>query len=118
MHSLKIFLSESYSPDGPMLEFDVLGDRNNFIDLQRTRLEIVAGVVQNNGNVLRTHAREAAQRDTPFLVNNHLSSLFSECTMSLSGEKISTTNANFAHKSSIETEFSHGNDAKKTWLAC
>ena len=24
----------------------------------------------------------------------------------------------FAHKSFIETEFSHGNDAKKTWLAC
>ena len=32
--------------------------------------------------------------------------------------KLSTTNANFARKSFIETEFSHGNDAKKTWLAC
>ena len=38
--------------------------------------------------------------------------------MSLNGEKISTTNANFANKSFIETEFSHSNDAKKTWLAC
>ena len=28
----------SYSPDGPMIEFEVLGGRNNFIDLQRTRL--------------------------------------------------------------------------------
>ena len=101
-----------------MLEFEVLGDRNNLIDLQRTRLEIVARVVQNNGNVLRTHATEAAQQDTPYLVNNPLSSLFSECAMSLNGEKISITNANFAHKSFIETEFSHGNDAKKTWLAC
>ena len=108
----------SYSPDGPMLEFEILGDRNNFIDLQRTRLEIVARVVQNNGSVLRSHGTEAAQRDTPYLVNNPLSSLFSECTMSLNGEKISTTNANFAHKSFIESEFSHGNDAKKTWLAC
>ena len=108
----------SYSPDGPMLEFEVLGDRNNFIDLQRTSLEIVIRVVQNNGNVLRTHATEAIQQDTPYLVNNPLSSLFSEYTMSLNGEKISTTNANFAHKSFIETEFSHGNDAKKTWLAC
>ena len=107
-----------YSPDGPMLEFEVLGGRNNFIDLQRTRLEIVARVVQNNGNVLRTHATEVAKRDTPYLVNTPLSSLFSECTMSLNGEKISTTNANFAHKSFIETKFSTGNDAKKTWLAC
>ena len=110
-------IGPSYSPDGPMLEFEVLGDRNNFIDLQRTRLENVARVVQNNGNVLRTHATEAAQRDTPYLVNNPLSSLFSECTMSLNGEKISTTNANFAHKSFIETEFSHGNDAKEN-MAC
>ena len=111
-------IGPSYSPDGPMLEFDVLGDRNNFIDLQRTRLEIVVPVVQNNGNVLRTHATEAAQRDTPYLVNNLLSFLFSECTMSLNGEKKSTTNANCAHKSFIETECSHGNDATKTWLAC
>ena len=76
-----------------MLEFEVLGDRNNFIDLQRTRLEIIARVVQINCNVLRTHATEAAQRDTPYLFNNPLSSLFSESTMSLNGEKISTTNA-------------------------
>ena len=36
--------------------------------------------------------------------------------MSLNGEKISTTNAKFAHKSFIETKFSHGNDAKKHGL--
>ena len=106
-------IGPSYSPDGPMLEFKVLGDRNNFIDLQRTRLEIVLRVVQNNGNVLRTHATDAGLRDTPYLVNNPLSSLFSECTLSLNGEKISTTNANFAHKSFIETELSHGIDARK-----
>ena len=90
-------IGPSYSPDGPMLEFEVLGDRNNLIDLQRSRLKIVARIVQNNGIVLRTHATEAAQRDTPCLVNNPLSSLISECTLSLNGEKISTTNANFAH---------------------
>ena len=108
----------SYSPDGPMLKFEVLGDRNNIIDHQRPLLEIVARVVQSNGNVLRTHATEAAQQDTPYLVNNPLSFLFSECSMSLNGEKYSTTDSNFAHKKLIETEFSHGNGAKKTWLAC
>ena len=36
-----------YSLDDPMLEFEVLGDRNNFIDLQRTRLKMVLRVVQN-----------------------------------------------------------------------
>ena len=73
MHSLKK-LGRFYSLDGPMLEIEVLGDRNNFIDLQRTRLEIVARVVQSNSNVLRTHATEAAQQDTPYLVKNPLSS--------------------------------------------
>ena len=42
----------SYSPDCPVLEFEVLGDRNNLIDLQRTRLEIVARADQNIGIVL------------------------------------------------------------------
>ena len=36
----------------------------------------------------------------------------------LEWRKNSTTNANFAQKSFIKTDFSHGNDAKKTWLAC
>ena len=100
-----------------MLQFEVLGDRNNFIYLQRTCLEIVARIVRSNGNVLRTHATEAANRVTTYFVSNPLSSIFSECTLSLNGEKISTTNANFDHKIFIETKFSYGNDAKKTWLA-
>ena len=54
----------SYLPDGPMLKFEVLGDRNNFIDVPRSRLEIVPRIVQNNGSVLRTHATEIAHRDT------------------------------------------------------
>ena len=33
-------------------------------------------------------------------------------------EKVATTKAKFAHKSFLETVFSHGNDAKKTLLAC
>ena len=28
-------VGSSYSSDAPMLEFEVLGDRNNFIDLQK-----------------------------------------------------------------------------------
>ena len=66
----------SYSLDSPMLEFEVLGDRNNYIDVQRTHLEIVACTVQINGKVLRFHATEAAQRGTPYVVINSLSSFF------------------------------------------
>ena len=56
-------------------------------------------------------------RDTPYFVKSPLSSLLTECTLSRNAEKISTTNANFAHKSFIETEFLYGNVAKETWLA-
>ena len=66
----------SYSPDGHMLEFEVLGNRNNFIDLQRNCLEILTRIVENHGQVMWTHATEAAQRDTPYLVNNPVSSFF------------------------------------------
>ena len=38
--------------------------------------------------------------------------------MSADDLKISTTNENYAHKSFIETEFSHNKDAKNTRLAC
>ena len=65
-------IGPSYSPDNPMLEFEVLGDRNNCIDLQRTRLEIVARIVQTNGNVLRTLATEAAQREPYIWLKIHI----------------------------------------------
>ena len=65
-----------------MLDFEVLGDRNKFIDIQRTRLEILERILQNNGTLLPTHATEVASRDTPFFFNISLSSLFSECALS------------------------------------
>ena len=67
--------------------------------------------------MFQTHVTEAANRDTPFFVNKHLSSFFSKCTLSLNGEKTSTTNANFANKLFFKTEFSYGNMPRKHgWL--
>ena len=59
-----------------MLDFEVLGEKKNFIDLQRTRLDIVSRIVQNIGNILRTHATEPGERDAPYLINNPLSFFF------------------------------------------
>ena len=42
--------------------------------------------------------------------------MFSDCTVSANGLKIS--NGLYGHKSFIETEFSNNSDAKKTWLSC
>ena len=107
----------SYSPDGPMFEFEVLGDRNNFIDLQKLLLEIKCKISRNNDGDLGT-GTDATITDVPYLSNNALPSLFSECTVSANGVKISNTNGNYAHKTFIETEFSSGKTAKNTWLIC
>ena len=107
-----------YSPTGSSLEFEIVGDRNNFIDLQKIYLEIKFRVVRNNGNDLRFTTGDANNSDTPHPANNVLHSLFADCIVSANGIKISCANAHYAHKSFIETQFSHGSDAKKTWLKC
>ena len=106
-----------YSPSGSSLEFEVVGDRNNFIDLQKIYLEIKCRILQTDGTDLRFTAGDANASDLPCFANNILHSLFAECTVSANGIKISTANGHYAHKSFIETEFSHGTDAK-TWLKC
>ena len=114
-------LGPVYSPDGPMLEFEVTGDRNNFIDLQKIFLEVKCKIVQSSGADLKydgAATADTAKTDAPYFCNNVLHSLFSDCTVSANGLKISNANGNYAHKSFIETEFSHNKDAKNTWLAC
>jgi hypothetical protein len=107
-----------YSPNGPTLEFKVMGDRNNFLDLQHVYLELSCSIRQQNGDALRYHATTAADSDAPKFVNNILHSLFSDCDVTANGIKISTANGLYAHKSYLETEMSHGKDAKATWLEC
>ena len=100
-----------------MLEFEVLGDRNNFIDLQKLLLEIKYKISRNNDGDLKAET-DATNTNAPNLSNNALHSLFSECTVSANGVKLSNTNGNYAHKAFLETEFSSGKTAKNTWLVC
>ena len=98
----------AYSPNGPMLEFEVVGDRNNFVDLQKIFLEIKCKIVQASEADLNYDAGAAAdvtKTDAPYFCNNVLHSLFSDCTVSANGLKISNANGNYAHKSFIETNF-------------
>ena len=107
-----------YSPNGPMLEFEITGDRNNFVDLQKIYLEIRCKLTQSNGADLRYDNTNPTVSDSPFLVNNSLYSLFSDCTLSANGLKISNANSNFAYKTFIGTEFSYSKGAKDSWLKC
>ena len=75
--------------------------------------------IQNaDGTDLQYTTGDATATDAAYFVNNVLHSLFAHCTVSANGIKISSANGHYAHKSFIETEFSHGTDAKKTWLKC
>ena len=79
-----------YSPNGPMLEFEVSCDRNNFIDLQKVFLEIKCKIVQSSGADLQHNAgdpTDKAKTDAPYFCNNVLHSLFSDCTVSANGLK-------------------------------
>ena len=109
-------LGPVYRPDGPMLEFEVTGDRNNFIDLQKIFLEIKCKIVQSSGADLKyddAATADTARTDAPYFCSNVLHSLFSDCTVSANGLKISNANANYAHKSFMETEFSHNKDVRE-----
>ena len=106
------------SPNGPRLKFEITGDRNNLIELQKIYMEIRCKVTQSNGADLRYDNTDPTVSDSPFLVNNSLYSLFSDCTLYANGLKISNANSNFAHKSFIGTEFSYSKEAKDSWLKC
>jgi hypothetical protein len=108
-----------YSPNGPTLEFKVVGDRNNFLDLQHIYLELSCNIRQQNGDALKYDGGHAiADSDEPKFVNNILHSLFSDCDVTANGIKISSANGLYGHKSFVETEMSHGKAAKETWLTC
>ena len=107
-----------YAPNGPTLEFELIGDRKNFIDLQNIYLEVKCKILLTSGNNLRYDAGDATLSDSPCFVNNTLHSLFSDCTVSANGFKISSSNGYYAQKAFIETKFSHNKEAKDTWLKC
>ena len=77
-----------FSPNGPMLEFEITGDHKNFVDLQKISLEIRCKVTQSKGANLRYGNTNPTVFDSPFLVNNSLYSFFSDCTLSANGLKI------------------------------
>ena len=99
-------LGPLYSPNGPTLEFEVVGHRTNFIDLQNIYLEVKCKILQSDSNRLRFTTGEAAASDLPIFVNNTLHSLFSDRSVSANGIKISSSNENYRQKAFIETVFS------------
>ena len=61
-----------FLPSGSSLE--VVGDSNNFIDLQKIYLEIKCRIPQTDGTDLRCTPGDANDSDHPYLANNILHS--------------------------------------------
>ena len=84
-----------------MLEFEVSGDRNNFIDLQNFFLEIKCKSLQSSAADLKHDAgapTDKAKTDSPYFCNNVLNSLFSDCTVSANGLKYQMPTGNMRTK--------------------
>ena len=56
-----------YAPNGPTLEFEVKGDRTNFLDLQNIYLEVKCKYVKSDNTNLNYVTGDATQQDSQFL---------------------------------------------------
>ena len=63
-------------------------------------------------------ATDVSKTVAPYFCDKVLHSLFSDCTVSANGLKISKANGSYANKSFIETKFAHSKHAKATRLDC
>ena len=96
-----------------MLEFEVLGDMNKFMSLQKFLVEIKGKNSRNIDGDLRRD-NNAANTNAPHISINALRAFFSECTVSAKGGKISSTKGNYEQKAIVETELLQRKTAKNT----
>ena len=76
--SFELKICTLYAPNGPLLEFEVKGDRTNFVNLQNICLDIECKIVKVDNTLLNHVTGDAKQQDTPVFVNNNLHSLLSD----------------------------------------
>ena len=94
-----------------MLEFEVLGDRNNFIDLQKLLLEIKCKINRNNDGDLRT-GTNATNTDALYFSNNALHFYFQNAPYLLMVLKFPTQTDDMRPKQSLKWSFFQENCKK------
>ena len=113
---LLITFDNAFTPDGPMLEFEVYFDRNNFIDLQKLLLEIKCKISRKNDGDLRT-GTDATNTDAPYFSNNALHSFFQNALYLLTVLKFPIQTEIMQTKHSLKRKFLQ-EKLQKTWLVC
>ncbi|XP_041377392.1 uncharacterized protein F54H12.2-like [Gigantopelta aegis] len=92
------------------LEFQVSNSGSDYIDLKRSRLHVTLKVKHADDTVL-----DADEHIAP--VNLFLQSLFSQVSVYLQSQLVSSTNNHYAYKSIMKTLLNYGLEAKSTQLS-
>ena len=102
--------------NGPTLEFEISGERNTYIDLRSIHLKTKVSLESWNNTNGAFEAITDVETDPGCLINNGMHGIFSNVEVFLQGVLIYSANANYPHKAYIETELSHTEACKNTWL--
>lgn len=95
--------------DSSPLEFHVSNSGSTYIDLKRSRLHVKLKVKHADGTVL--------DEDEPVApVNLLLQSLYSQVSVYLQNQLVSSTNNHYAYKSMMRTLLNYGTEAKTSQL--
>ncbi|XP_071111137.1 uncharacterized protein F54H12.2-like [Haliotis cracherodii] len=95
--------------DSSPLEFQVINAGSDYIDLNRTRLHVKLKVKHADGTNLDVKEPVAT-------VNLFLQSHFSQVSVYLQNQLVSSTNNHYAYKSMMKTLLNYGAEAKNTQL--
>ena len=91
------------------IEFIVSGSGEDYMDLNKTLLEVKACIKTTNNSPM-----DAAVAVAP--INNTLHSLFSQIDVSLNDVNVSSATTTYPYRAYIETHLNYGTDAKKSRL--
>jgi len=91
------------------IEFNIIGNGENYIDLANVLLYVRAKIIRNNNADLQGDS-------TVGPVNLMLHSMFSQVDVSLNDTLISSSTNTYPYKAMLETLLSYGEDAKKSQL--
>ena len=94
--------------------FKIVGD-DNFLDLSENEL-ILQVSIRKEDNIDATKSSPLLRTDKIGPINNFISSIFSQCQVSISGKEVENSNATYPFRAYLEnlTNYDHG--AKNSWL--
>ena len=92
------------------IEFTVTGSGEEYIDLNKTLLEVKAVIKRKNGVIAPKSSHVAP-------INNTLQSLFTQVDVSLNDTSVSSSSSTYAYRAYIENHLNYGSDAKESRLS-